>query len=198
MDNGVAASSRLIVSRTARLCTSGTTTSPMRAATRNPIPKYMIGSIMELTSPTHAHSLPLGPDSPVVFDISLKRVPRRGFRHLQRELVNVANSEGIPRRLRRKFEITDIGAKAQSNAGPNRHDDDVAVAERGHAEPANEIGGAVDAGKALINRAGGRQVIDKHHRARAFAAIVEADRRPFPEHAAVAGILRIKLAVAVA
>src|SRR4026209_1570846 len=114
------------------------------------------------------------------------------------KLVNVAESEGIPRRLRRKFQIADVGAKAQSDTGPDRHNDDVAGGERRHAETTYEIRGAVDAGETLIDRSGRRQVIDEHHRARAFAAIVEADRRAFPEHAAVARILCVKLAVAVA
>ena len=47
IDSGVAASSRRMVSRTARLCTSGISTSPNRLATRKPMPKNMIGSIMD-------------------------------------------------------------------------------------------------------------------------------------------------------
>ena len=46
IDSGVAASSRLVVSRTARLCTSGTIASPSSVETRKPIAKYMIGSTM--------------------------------------------------------------------------------------------------------------------------------------------------------
>ena len=47
IDNGVAASSRRVVSRTARLCTSGTIIRPNSIETRKPIAPYMIGSIME-------------------------------------------------------------------------------------------------------------------------------------------------------
>src|ERR1019366_934224 len=60
------------------------------------------------------------------------------------------------------------------------------------------IGRSVEAGETLINRVGGRQVIDQHHGAGAFAAVVKADRGAFPEHAAVAGVLGVELAVAVA
>ena len=49
IDSGVAASIRRIVSRTARVWTSGMKTSPNRLATRKPMPKYMIGSIMTET-----------------------------------------------------------------------------------------------------------------------------------------------------
>src|SRR5882762_10169696 len=44
--SGVAASSHRMVRRVARLWTSGTSTSPSRLAHKNPIPKYMIISIM--------------------------------------------------------------------------------------------------------------------------------------------------------
>ena len=49
IDSGVAASSRRVVSRTARLCTSGTIISPNSIETRKPIARYMIGSIMNET-----------------------------------------------------------------------------------------------------------------------------------------------------
>ncbi|HEY2841872.1 MAG TPA: hypothetical protein VGJ26_22125 [Pirellulales bacterium] len=48
IDNGVEASSRFMVSRTARLCTSGRNNRPSKAATKNPIPKNMTDSIMTL------------------------------------------------------------------------------------------------------------------------------------------------------
>ena len=48
MDNGVDASSRFMVSRTARLWTRGMNNRPSKAATKNPIPKYMTDSIMTL------------------------------------------------------------------------------------------------------------------------------------------------------
>ena len=46
IDSGVAASMRRVVSRTARLCTSGTIVRPSSIATRKPIARYMIGSTM--------------------------------------------------------------------------------------------------------------------------------------------------------
>src|SRR6516225_2266546 len=46
IDIGVDASSRFIVKRTARLCTSGMNNRPSKVATKNPIPKYMTDSIM--------------------------------------------------------------------------------------------------------------------------------------------------------
>ena len=51
IDSGVAASSRLVVNRTARLCTSGTIIRPSSIETRKPIARYMIGSTMEAYSP---------------------------------------------------------------------------------------------------------------------------------------------------
>ena len=46
IDNGVDASSCFVVNRTARLCTGGMNNRPSKVATKNPIPKYMIASIM--------------------------------------------------------------------------------------------------------------------------------------------------------
>ena len=45
---------------------------------------------------------------------------------------------------------------------------------------------------------GPRQVVDQHHGARAVGAGIEAERRPLPEHAQIAGILGVERAVAVA
>src|SRR5262249_16083597 len=50
IDSGVAASSRRVVSRTARLCTNGTIISPHSIESRKPIARYMIGSIMKRSS----------------------------------------------------------------------------------------------------------------------------------------------------
>src|SRR3569833_230673 len=46
IDSGVAATSRRVVRRTARLCTSGTIASPHSIESRKPIARYMIGSTM--------------------------------------------------------------------------------------------------------------------------------------------------------
>ncbi|OIQ65787.1 hypothetical protein GALL_526520 [mine drainage metagenome] len=47
IDSGVAASIRRIVSRTARLCTSGMIIRPNSIESRKPIARYMIGSTMD-------------------------------------------------------------------------------------------------------------------------------------------------------
>src|SRR6187551_1459682 len=107
-------------------------------------------------------------------------------------------SERVPGRLRRELEITEISAKPEADTGSDRNHDDVVGGERGHAEAADEVGGAVDAAEALIDRIGRRQLVNQHHGACAFAAHVEADRRPFPEHAAITGVASIELAIAIA
>src|SRR5262249_22614261 len=76
-------------------------------------------------------------------------------------------------------------------------DGDVVGHQRGHAEAANEIGGAVDAAEPLENRIGTGQVVDQHHGASTIRAGVEADARSLPEYAQVAGILSVKRAVAI-
>jgi hypothetical protein len=53
IDRGVAASMRLVVRRTARLCTSGTIISPNSIETRKPIARYMIGSTISGNSPRY-------------------------------------------------------------------------------------------------------------------------------------------------
>lgn len=109
-----------------------------------------------------------------------------------------AVSERIPGRLRREFDVAEIRAEPQTNACADRHDNDVAGAERGHAKTADEISRAADAGEALIDRVGRGEIVDQHHRSGAFAAVIETDRRALPEYPAVASILCIKIAVAVA
>src|SRR5262245_18643422 len=87
-------------------------------------------------------------------------------------------SERIPGRGRRELDIADIGPETQPDAGADWNHDDPVRRERRHSEAADEIGRAVDAGKALIDRAGGGQAVDEHHRARALAAEVPTERRP--------------------
>ena len=93
---------------------------------------------------------------------------------------NARRSERVPGRARRIFEIADIGAEAQAETGADRNQHDVVRGQRGHSETADDIGGAVDAGKALIDRIGRGQIVDQRHGARAVAAPVEANRRPLP------------------
>src|ERR1700733_11949861 len=107
-------------------------------------------------------------------------------------------SERVPGRALRKFEIADIGAEPQADAGADRNQHDVVGGERGHAEAADDIGRTVDAGEALVDRVGGRQVVDQRHGARAVAAPVEADRWPLPVDPQVAGVLGVKRSLAVA
>src|ERR1700751_2120744 len=84
-------------------------------------------------------------------------------------------SERVPGRARRIFEIADIGAEPQPDAGADRHQHDVVGGERGHAEAADDVGRAVDADEALIDRLRRGQVVDQRHGARTVAAPVEAD-----------------------
>src|SRR4029077_6992195 len=137
IDSGVAASSRRVVSRTARLCTSGTIISPHSIESRKPIARYMIGSIMVGNSAR-------GKDS-------LITIARAAGKRPARCRVNVnsqpeafgspeAGSERVPCRPRGIFEIADIGAQTQSDAGADRHQHDVVGGERGHAEAADDIG----------------------------------------------------------
>src|SRR3974390_756606 len=113
-------------------------------------------------------------------------------------MVNVTRSERIPGRARCELQVADICTETQADARADGHHDDVAGGEGGHSKAANKICRAVDAAEALINGVGGREIVDEHHCACALAAGVKADRRAFPEHAAVAGILRVKFPVAVA
>src|SRR5215475_9787378 len=107
-------------------------------------------------------------------------------------------SERVPGRARRIFEIADIGAEPQANAGTDRHQHDIVGGQRRHAEAADDVGRAVDADEALIDRLRRGQVVDQRHGARAVAAPVEADRRALPEDAQVTGILGVERAFAIA
>src|SRR5688500_13553805 len=107
-------------------------------------------------------------------------------------------SERIPRRLRSELQIADVRAEPQADAGADWNHDDASRGQRRHADAADQIGRAVDAGEALVDRAGRRQAVDQHHGARAFAAHVPAQRRSRPVDAQVADVLRITRALAVA
>src|ERR1700739_1923785 len=75
----------------------------------------------------------------------------------------IFGSEWVPGRARGKFQIADIGARAQADAGADRYQHDVIGGERGHAEAADDVGGAVDADEALVDRTGRREVVDQRH-----------------------------------
>src|SRR6516165_10786900 len=206
IESGVEASSRFIVSRTARLWTRGTNNRPSKAATKNPIPKYMTDSIMTLRlEPLGLHKMAVNHAmrariAPPGADFNLNRVcpPRHLFDRLRRRVYGIARLERIPRRPIGEFEVAEISPEAEADAGADRDDGDVVSHQRGHTEAADEIGGAVDTAEPLENRIGARKVVHQHHRARAVRAGIKTDSRSLPEHAQVADILRIKRAVAVA
>src|SRR5262249_20244419 len=106
--------------------------------------------------------------------------------------------ERVPRWAIGELEIAQIGAEAQAETRANRDDGDVVGNERGHAEPADEISGPIDAAETLEDRVGAGQVINQHHRARAVRAGIKADARSLPEYAQIAGVLGVERAVAIA
>src|ERR1700746_1629097 len=83
-----------------------------------------------------------------------------GARLMKNSLMKFAALERIPRRTIGEFEITEIGPEAEADARTDRNDGDVVGHQRGHAEAADEISGAVDAAKPLENRIGAGQVVD--------------------------------------
>ncbi|MBA7651716.1 hypothetical protein ES703_59535 [subsurface metagenome] len=114
IDSGVAASMRLVVSRTARLCTSGTIIRPNSIETRKPIARYMIGSIMEkprncwkiyqATMPWRAGQTP----AQWRVNVNPWGLNLQTFRG---RLPAKYASERVPGRARRVLEIADIGAE---------------------------------------------------------------------------------------
>src|SRR5215471_19336708 len=107
-------------------------------------------------------------------------------------------SERVPGGRWRELQVADIGAESEAYARTNRHHDNIVRRQRGHAEPPDEIGRAIDAPEALIDRVGARQIVNEHHGAGAFAASVEANRRALPEHAQIASVAGIERALAIA
>src|SRR5262249_51685817 len=219
IDNGVAASSRRMVRRTARLWTRGTNSNPSSAAARNPIPKNMTGSIMTALLETlgaayeaqrEPYFATLGQGLTLSAGINLNR--DRPLRHKttdQRrqtcddlDFFLDANrggcSEGVPGGTGREFQIAEIGAQPKPDAGADRHHHDVVGGECGHAQTANKIGRPGDAAEPLVDRLGTRQVVDQHHGARAGGPGLKPKGGPLPIDAYVAGILGIERAVAIA
>src|SRR6516165_6493145 len=105
--------------------------------------------------------------------------------------------ERVPRWAIGELEIAHIGAEAQAQTRAYRDDGDVVGNERGHAEPADEISGPIDAAETLEDRVGAGQVINQHHRARAVRAGIKADARSLPEYAQIPGVLGVERAVAI-
>src|ERR1051326_4967509 len=187
IDTGIAAAGRRVVSRSARPCTNGMMMSASRLAARNPSPKYMIGSIMDerllpslLAEKTQCHAAGAGSSFPP-----------------ERYAAAEPTLERVPGRPVGEFEIADFRAEPHADAGADGNEHDAVCRQHRHAETAHEIGRAVNAGEVLIDRGGGRQVIDQHHGARAFPAHVPAERGPLPEHLQVARVLRVEDAFAV-
>src|SRR3954469_2387494 len=136
-----------MVSRTARLCTSGISTSPRRLATKKPMPKNMIGSIMDgglrpgmMPNPKHGTAERRLPELPA-FSVNAASGSDAAPRDYGGDGDRV--SERVPRRLWREFQIADVGAEPQTHARPDRHQHDVVGGQRRHAEAADKIGGTV-------------------------------------------------------
>src|ERR1043166_1870162 len=161
--------------------------SASRVAARKPSPKYMIGSIINkrllpslLAEKTQCHAV--GASSSLL---------------AQRYGAAEPASERVPGRPVGEFEIADIRAQPHADARADGNEHDAVCRQHRHAEAAHEISRAVDAGEVLIDRGSGRQVVNQHHGARAFAAHVPAERGALPEYLQVASILCVEDAFAV-
>src|SRR6266849_2214677 len=88
IDGGIAPSSRRVFTRTARPWARGTTTSTLRAAKRNPIPKYMIDSIMNAAF----HALGAAQARPIL-ELHLNRPARPGQPATSSEVDGVYQSD---------------------------------------------------------------------------------------------------------
>src|SRR5262245_52783044 len=137
------------------------------------------------------------PDSEAAHAVNLNRA-RRNTQLINCRLVSDAAAlERGPGRLRREFEVADVGAEPKAQPGADRYHYDVIGGQRRHAEAADEVGRAVDAEKALVDGMGRRQLVDEHHGARAFAAEIPPDRGSLPEHFQIAGVLGVEHALAI-
>src|SRR5262252_8338809 len=103
----------------------------------------------------------------------------------------------IPGRDGGEFQISNVGAETQSDARTNGDDDDIVERKSRHPQSPNEIRRTLDADKALIDRVGGRKIVDEHHGARAIAAKIKTERGPLPVDPTVAGILGVQHALPV-
>src|SRR5262249_5322372 len=83
------------------------------------------------------------------------------------------------------------------DARTNWDDDDIVERKSRHPQSPNEIRRTFDADKALIDRVGGRKIVDEHHGAHAVAAKIETERGPLPVDPTVTGILGVQHAVPV-
>src|SRR5262245_3863966 len=85
------------------------------------------------------------------------------------------HSKRVPSGLGSELQIADIDAEARAYSRADRHDRHLVRDDSGEAKTADQVGGAIDAEESLIDRVGGRHVVDEHHGARAVATNVEAD-----------------------
>ncbi|VXC87459.1 hypothetical protein SPHINGOT1_220010 [Sphingomonas sp. T1] len=76
--------------------------------------------------------------------------------------------------------VPDVHARTPADAEADRDQHDVAAAEIGRGESADEIEPALDRGEALVELLGVVEVVDQHEDLVRVAADVEADRRPGP------------------
>ena len=72
-----------------------------------------------------------------------QRPPRTKW--LRAGLRTDADSKRIPGRMRRELQVADVDAEPRAHPRSDRYDDDSVRGQRGEAEPAHEIGRAVDA-----------------------------------------------------
>src|SRR5713101_7054423 len=179
-----------MVSRTARAWTNGMMASAMRQAARKPSPTYMIGSIMNYASGRKRHSRGATCHAS---RSSSSPVPAQP----EPNQAEASRSERIPGRLRREFEVADIGAEPHADAGANRNHHDAVRGQYRHPQPAHEIRRAVDAAEALVHRLRRRQIVDQHHGAGPFAADVPTERGTLPIDPQIAGVLGVQRAFAV-
>src|SRR3954470_23248688 len=107
-------------------------------------------------------------------------------------------SERVPGRLGRELQVAEVDAEPGPDAGADRHYDHVVRDRRRHAEAADEVGRAVDADEAPVEGVRRRHVVDEHHRARAFAAEIEPDRRTLPIDRPLPDVAGVEPALAVA
>jgi len=92
----------------------------------------------------------------------------------------IEDSNWVPGRAFREFQIADIEAETRTNPGADWNHENIVVDECRHAKTADEVGGVVNAAVAAEDRIRRGQIINKHHGAVAVDAGIEAQRRAFP------------------
>src|SRR3954451_2204942 len=85
-------------------------------------------------------------------------------------------SEGVPGWFGGELEVADVDAEPGPEPGADGHDHHLVLGGRRQAEAAHQIGRAVEADEAGVERLDRGQVVDQHHGARPVPADVEAER----------------------